>query len=181
MWMTNDRQVSDREAGPVVGVPEPFDRFYAREYRRVLALAYGLSGSRSGVEDMTQESFAAAFRDWDRVGRYGDPGAWVRRVLVNRSVSAWRRRVSELRAVLRLGGDTRARPVELDPAVDEVWGEVRRLPKRQAQVVALMYVEDRSIEDIAAILGCSTGAVKQHLFRARKRLAERLDEDGGVR
>ena len=181
MRVTNERDVSDREALPVVGVPEPFERFYAREYRSVLALAYGLSGSRSGVEDLTQESFAAAFREWDRIGRYVDPGAWVRRVLVNRSVSAWRRRVSELRTVLRLGGDARARPVDLDPAVDEVWAEVRRLPKRQAQVVALMYVEDRSTEDIATILGCSTGAVKQHLFRARKRLAVRLGEDGGVR
>jgi RNA polymerase sigma-70 factor (ECF subfamily) len=56
---------------------------------------------------------------------------------------------------------------------------VRRLPKRQAQAVALHYLEDRSVEDIAAILECSTGTVKQHLHRARRRLAALLGEDGG--
>ena len=105
----------------------------------------------------------------------------MRRVLANRSVSAWRRRLAELRAVGRLAGGSRTRPAELDPAVGEVWTAVRRLPRRQAQVVALRYVEDRSIEGIASILGCSAGTVKQHLFRARQKLAEQLGEEGGER
>jgi RNA polymerase sigma-70 factor (sigma-E family) len=166
------------EQVPVVGVPEPFDRFYRREYRQVVALAYALSGSQSGVEDLAQDAFVAAFRDWERVGRYVDPGAWVRRVVANRSVSVWRRRLAELRAVIRLAGGAPTTPKELEPAAGEVWKTVRRLPTRQAQAVALRYLEDRSIEDIAAILECSTGAVKQHLFRARRRLAEQLDKEG---
>ena len=164
---------------PVVGVPEPFDGFYRREYRKVVALAYALSGSRSGVEDLAQDAFMAAYREWDRIGRYSDPGAWVRRVVANRSVSAWRRRMAELRALTRLGGASRVQPTGLEPAAGELWATVRRLPKRQAQVVALHYLEDRSVEDIATVLECSTGSVKQHLFRARRTLARRLGEEGG--
>ena len=101
----------------------------------------------------------AAFREWDRVGRYSDPGAWVGRVVANRSVSAWRRRLSELRTVGRLAGGSRVLLAELEPAAAEIWKTVRRLPRRQAQAVALRYLEDRSIEEIAVILECSTGAV----------------------
>ncbi len=164
---------------PVVGMPEPFDGFYRREYRKVVAFAYALSGSRTGVEDLAQDAFMAAFREWDRIGRYSDPGGWVRRVVANRSVSVWRRRMAELRALTRLGGAPRFEPTGLEAATGEMWATVRRLPKRQAQVVALHYLEDRSVEDIAAVLECSAGSVKQHLFRARQTLARRLGEEEG--
>lgn len=176
--VVRDDPVRHDEQVPLVGVPEPFDRFYGREYQKVVALAYALSGSRSGVEDLAQDAFMAAYRDWDRVGRFSDPGAWVRRVVANRSVSAWRRHLSELRAVARLAGGAGSRPAELAGDTIEVWKAVRRLPKRQAQAMALRYLEDRSIGDIAVILECSTGAVKQHLFRARQKLAEQFGEEG---
>ncbi|MDH3729509.1 MAG: hypothetical protein OES13_00085 [Acidimicrobiia bacterium] len=57
------------------------DRFYARECRSVVGLAYVLSGSRLGAEDLAPEAFAAAYRSWDRIGDYDKPGAWVRRLL----------------------------------------------------------------------------------------------------
>lgn len=48
--------------------PESFEAFYQREYRVVVALAYGLSGSRVAAEELAQEAFLAAHRDWERVG-----------------------------------------------------------------------------------------------------------------
>jgi RNA polymerase sigma-70 factor (ECF subfamily) len=158
---------------------ESFGSFYAREYRQVAALASAISGSPGAVEDLTQEAFLAAYDDWDRIGRYADPGAWVRRVLANKCASFWRRRGAEIRAIARLG-TPRHRPARLDPESAEIWTAVRRLPRRQAQVVALRYLEDRSLEEIASILECSVGSVKQHLFRARHRLAEDLGHEGGA-
>lgn len=159
---------------PVVRGAERFDAFYRREYRPVAGLAYVLSGSSAAAEDVTQEAFVAAYRDWDRIGSYEKPGAWVRRVVANKAASAVRRRVAEAKAVARLGG--RLTPdLELTPETDEVWREVRKLPKRQAQTLALKYLEDRSIEDIGDILGMSPGTVKAHLRRGRTALARRLD------
>jgi RNA polymerase sigma-70 factor, ECF subfamily len=56
---------------------------------------------------------------------------------------------------------------------------VRALPSRQAQAVALYYLEDRSIQQTAAVLGCAEGTVKAHLAKARRALAQRLGVDGG--
>jgi len=156
------------------------DDLYRREYRSVVALAYGLSGSRSAAEELAQEAFLEAHRAWDRIGAYDDPGAWVRRVVANRSVSRVRRSVAEVRALTRIAG-RRELPAELPENDAEFWRAVRRLPDRQAQVIALHYLEDRSIADIADVLGISPDTVKVHLHRGRKALADalgaRVDEE----
>ena len=155
---------------------EDFQVFYAREFRPVVGLAYVLLGSRSGAEDVTQEAFVAALRAWDRVGGFADPGAWVRRVVANRSVSWFRRRVAEGKALMRLGrldGQT----VEIDAEARELWDEVRRLPRRQAQAIALHYLDQRKIPEIGLILGCSENTVKTHLQRGRETLGQRLDKE----
>lgn len=156
---------------------EPFDSFYRREYRSVVGLAYALTGSRGASEELAQEAFIAAFRQWGRISGYERPDAWVRRVLVNNSRSRGRRLGAELRAVTRIGG-RRERLAELAEPDHEFWAAVRSLPARQAQSVALHYLEDRPVDEIAEILGCTTGTVKQHLHRGRRALAKDLGLDG---
>jgi RNA polymerase sigma factor (sigma-70 family) len=153
-----------------------FETFYAEHLRPVVALVYSLTGSRAAAEDVAQDAFATAFRKWSTVGGYDDPGAWVRRVAVNRAVSRYRRVASEGRALLRLAG-RRDEPAAMEPADEEFWREVRALPGRQAQVVALRYLEDRSTADIAALLGCAEATVRVHLHRGRIELARRLGLD----
>ena len=63
----------------VVRLPERFEAFYEREYHRVVGFAYAVAGSWEAAEDATQEAFLRAHRQWERVGRYDQPGAWVRR------------------------------------------------------------------------------------------------------
>ena len=158
-----------------VDIPEKvsFDELYRRDFRALVALAYGLSGSRAAAEELAQEAFVDAHRHWDKIGAYADPSAWLRRVVVNRSVSALRRRVAEGRALTRLGNRP-VLPAVLPEVDEEVWRAVRTLPSRQAQVVALHYVDDRSVTDIADILDCAEGTVKAHLFKARRALAKKL-------
>ncbi len=138
----------------------------------MVALTYALSGSRPVAEDLAQEAFLRAHRDWHRIGSHAVPGAWVRRVATNLAIGRFRRLRSESAAKARL-----TVPVSLEPAgaeFDAFWGEVRRLPKRQAQVVALHYVEDLPIAEIAAVLGIAEGTVKALLFQARQRLERQL-------
>lgn len=153
---------------------EPFEDFYRREFRDVVALAFALSGSRLGAEDLAQEAFVAAHQRWDRIGGYDKPGAWVRRVVANLAISGFRRKAAEARALARLAGQRHQPLPELEPEDAAFWGEVRRLPDRQAQAVALFYIEDRSVAEIAEILECSPATAKVHLFRGRQGLARRL-------
>lgn len=159
---------------PIVRGVESFDEFFRREYRAVLGLAIVLSRSRPVAEELTQDAFLATFRHWDRVGRLDSPGGWVRRVVANRSVSTFRRAAAEGKARLRY--QSRAhRSVSRELAGDlDVWNEVRRLPRRQAQVIALTYLDDLPRREVAEILGCSEETVKTHLERARKTLAAKL-------
>ncbi len=159
---------------PAGVVPDwDFDSFCRQHYARVTGLAYVLSGSRTAAEDLTQDAFFAAFRQWDRLCRYDDPGAWVRRVVANRAVSRRRRLQSESRALLRVG--SRRAPVgELVAEDQELWVLVRSLPPRQAQVFALTCLEDLPLPVVAEILSISTVTAKTHLQRARATLRQRL-------
>ncbi len=170
-----DNHIERPEDGgiPVVRGPLSFDAFYASEFEAVAGLAYALSGSRLAAEDLAQEAFLAAYRRWDEIGRYESPGGWVRRVVANRSVSVIRRRVVEAKALTRLAEPVHRLP-ELSPEACGVWRAVRRLPDRQAQVIALFYLEDLPLDDIASILDLSVETVRTHLRRARKKLARRL-------
>jgi RNA polymerase sigma-70 factor, ECF subfamily len=151
-----------------------FEAFYAEHHRAVVGLAISLSGNRWAAEELAQDAFAAAFKRWDRLATYDNPGAWVRRVVANRSVSRFRRLGSEAKALVRLAGQRQASVPPLTAEHDEFWREVRRLPHQQAQVIALHYLEDRSVADIAEVLGIAEGTVKSSLHRARQKLADRL-------
>lgn len=152
---------------------ETFDEYYRRDYRKLVGLAYVLCGSQWAAEDLAHEALTEAHRRWSTVSNYDDPAAWVRRVMVNKNTSRFRKLRSETKALVRIG----SRPVETiapNEASDEVWTAVRALPRRQAQTIALFYWEDRPLADIAEILGCGTETVKTHLARARRSLATTL-------
>jgi RNA polymerase sigma factor (sigma-70 family) len=169
-----------REPVPEEGAAfrESFDAFYARERRALIGLAYVLSGSRAGAEDLAQDALVAAYRRWDRISGYDDPGAWVRRVVANGARSWFRRRAAEARALLRIGRhDFTVPPV--DAEADLIWREVRRLPARQAQALALRYLDGQDVASIARILECSENTVYTHLRRGRAALAPRLQEEEG--
>jgi RNA polymerase sigma-70 factor (ECF subfamily) len=168
---------ADRDLRPAGGEPAPdtsFEALYRSDFVAVAALAYALSGSRVGAEELAQDAFLAAHRRWSRISAYDDPGAWVRRVVVNRSVSALRRRGAEARALARLAGQRRPQPEPLAEDDEAFWRAVRALPRRQAQAMTLHYLEDRPVEVVAAILGCAPATVRVHLHRGRRALATTL-------
>ncbi len=177
--MSPERADSHDGHPSIVTMPEDFETFYQREFRQVVALAYSLSGSRVAAEDLAQEAFIAAHQQWEKVGRYEAPGAWVRRVVSNKSISLFRRRTSEVKAVTRLAMRRQIPLPEIATDDDEFWKVVRDLPKRQAQAVALFYLEDRPVVEVAKILGCTESTAKVHLHKARKALAKRLKLDEG--
>jgi RNA polymerase sigma-70 factor, ECF subfamily len=147
-----------------------FEAFYVKEYQQVLALAFVLLGDRSRAEDVTHDAFIAAFEEWDGLT---NPAGWIRTVAVNAARSSWRRRYAENRALTRLESEVRVGS-DLPEATDEFWGEVRKLPLRQAQVIALYYLEDRPVAEIAGLLGCGESTARVHLMRGRRTLAQRL-------
>jgi len=163
------------ESVELVTSPPEYEDFYRREYPAMVALAAAVSGSFAAAEDLAQEALTRAFRRWGRISTYDRPGAWLRRVTINLALSRRRRLASEARLRLRLGGP----PLVELPEGDEthVWIAVRRLPARQRAAIALYYLEDRSVAEIADILGCSEATIRVHLHRGRTKLATMLEHD----
>ena len=157
----------------VAGKSLSFEDFYRQEHRQVLGLAFVLTGNYAVAEDTAQDAFTAAFRNWPSIVAYDSPAAWVRRVTCNRAASVLRRRVREAKALMRLAGRAQT-SVELEKDDEAFWQAVRRLPPRQAQAVALHYLEDYSVRKISEVLDCSESTVKTHLSRARVSVARHL-------
>ncbi len=157
----------------VSGESLSFEDFYRREHRHVLGLAFVLTGNHAVAEDTAQDAFTAAFRNWPSIAAYDSPAAWVRRVTCNRAASILRRRVREAKALIQLAGRTQTSG-ELEEDDEAFWQAVRRLPPRQAQAVALHYLEDYSVRKISEVLDCSESTVKTHLSRARAAVARHL-------
>jgi len=66
------------EETQIVSRPERFDDSYRREFKMVVGLAYTLSESRNSPEDVAQEAFMAAHREWDKLPEPSPPGAcWI--------------------------------------------------------------------------------------------------------
>jgi RNA polymerase sigma-70 factor (ECF subfamily) len=164
--------VSDRDRADQMS--RSFETFYRDEYVAVVRLAFVLTGHRQVAEELAQDGFLACYRRWDSVSRYDSPAAWIRRVVTNRCVSSGRRHVTELRLFARL---RRQRPevVEVAHTSDELWALVRRLPRRQAQVIALAFVEDLPVPSIAAVLEIGEESVRTHLRRGRASIAAMLE------
>lgn len=163
---------------------EGLDELIEREWAAVLAVAIALVGRDGVAEELTQEGFLAAHRHWEHVRSLDRPGAWVRRVVVNRSISHLRRRRVERRVLELVGRDPLRRVAEevaggVDGRDELVWAEVRRLPTRQAQCIVLRHVDGRSAAEIGEILGCAEPTVRVHLHRGLTTLRSRLEPARG--
>ncbi len=149
-----------------------FEALYRREYPRMVALATSMCGSREVGAELAQEALLRAYRDWSKVSVLDKPGAWVRRATVNLAIDSHRRRANEHRTLtLAVEPRVEAEGFGVD---DRFWVLVRALPERQRAVVALRYVDDLSLDEIAQVLEVSVGTVKSTLFSARSALAASL-------
>lgn len=172
--MTEPERLVDNGLHVDVGT---FDAFYRSARAGTLAVVLALRGPRVEAEEVVQEAFLRAFRNWGEVGRMDRPDLWVHKVALNLATSKLRRLASESRALTRLAGRRQSASPALEPSSDRFWRLVRRLPRRQGQAVALRYAADLPVADVAAVLGCAEGTAKSHLYAARRTIAELLDED----
>lgn len=168
--------------GRVIGAnaDERFVALVEREHRGLTAASALIVGDRSIAEEIVQDVLERTYRRWSRVDTYDRPGAWVRRAVLNQSISVARRARSERSALDRL---RRRRPIEVEPAepLREIWAAVRDLPPKQVTAVALHYGADLSIAAVAEEMDMSESAVKTLLHRARNALRQHDVVEGMTR
>jgi RNA polymerase sigma-70 factor, ECF subfamily len=149
-----------------------FATLYQTRFGDLAAQLYAFTGDTLETQDLVQEAFIRAWQRWDRVGRYDDPGAWVRRAAWNLAITRHRRR-KIFRRVPEPGPPPPESPEAGLHRVDLV-ASLRKLPEKVRRAVVLHYLTDMSIADIAAEMGAAEGTVKSWLRRGRTELATHL-------
>jgi RNA polymerase sigma-70 factor (ECF subfamily) len=156
-----------------------FDRHHVKVYRFVLRIVR----DAALAEDTVSETFIDA---WQYAGRYegrASVSSWLIGIARHRALDAARRRPAE-----SLECDAAQNAV--DPAPDPeaelgrkdtgaaVRGALAALSREHAEIIDLVYYQEKSIREIAEILGIPENTVKTRMFYARKRLAALVETAG---
>lgn len=147
---------------------EAFEAFVRARYADLLRFGRALTGHQEDGADLLHDALASTMRAWRKV-EADDPEGYVRRSMVNRNISLWRRtRRAEVTPV--------PPPPDREWALD-VWQAIRSLPPRQRTVVVLRFYEELSVAETATLMGCSDGTVKSQTSKAVAHLRRALGSE----
>lgn len=145
-----------------------FEAFAAESGAELLRIATLLTPDPHTAEDVYQETLQRLAARWSRVE---SPKAFCRQVMLNIVRDQARARARRPRELELLDGTERGDPRSADPhAAVELWPSLRAalnsLGEQQRAVVVLRYFDDRSEDEVARLLGITTGTVKSTASRA---------------
>ena len=171
--------MADPPTAPAAAPPtdaDGFDDFYRGTSRRLLRYAYGLTGDLGDAQDVVQEVYIRAWQRWSRLVRYDSSEAWLRLVTTRLATDRWRRFGARRAAAGILGVGTPAVAPPPPPAKNTIMlmAAMRSLPIDQRRVVALHYLLDMPVAQVATEIGVPEGTVKSWLSRGRAALAQKL-------
>lgn len=163
-------------------MPPPSEDDFIRLIRdsapRMYRVAARLTGDLEEAKDVLQDGYIRAF-DQLREGGFDGRSAletWVYRIVVNAALDALRRghRRRAREEAAAPGGWLEAEPLlEARAALRQLSGWMADLPAGERAALVLKEIEGHTAAEVAALLGCSEGAVEQRLVRARAFLRER--------
>ena len=145
---------------------------FEASYRRLVGQLYGVCGNLTEAEEVVAEAFARAVQHQRTFVHLDNPEAWLRTVAIN--VSRTRFRWRQLAAVR--GGDEVRHPA-LDDDRLVLMAALRKLPTAQREAIALHYLADLPVHEVAAATGSPVGTVKARLSRGRAALAVLLADN----
>lgn len=155
---------------PATQFPRLYEREYASVYRTVRAIVL----DPAEAEDLTQESFAKAYRARARYRPTAPPGAWLHRIAVNTAISHLRKR----RLARLLPARLYQAPDDRDYARSEARGvceaALAELPPPLRAAVVLHYFHDYTRDEVARILGIPNGTVASRMAKAMSIMRQRL-------
>lgn len=158
-----------------------FDELLRRYESKVYRLCCTLLREHALAEDAAQDSLVRVWKALDRYDGRASLSSWIYAITRNRCLSALQRR-RRLDSLLERGEDAAGALAAAADAGDggaqPLRDLVELLPERLRRALVLYYYEERSVSEVALMLGCPEGTVKTALFRARAALTEILKRRG---
>ena len=135
------------------------------------------------AEDVLQESFCDAFAAIDSFGYKSTFGAWLKRIVINKSINALRKRKMEIIDIdkthaIQLPEEESYDEAELQFKVEEIKNAVKELPNGYRTVLTLHLFEGYDQEEIAEILQVSHTTVRTQYMRAKQKLLLLIKQGG---
>jgi len=175
----NDRDDAWAAGRTLQGDTEAFAVLVRRYQGPVFRLMLRFTQNESEAEEMAQDAFVRAF---ERLGSY-DPNrrffTWLYTLALNLARDRARRSTRDPvshQGPEQAGTDSRHDPLASLEAA-KLLGSLKELPPKYAEALALRYIEDMSLDDVAETLGVSMSGAKMRIHRALRLLRERYRED----
>ncbi len=142
---------------------EDFRAFMAARAHGLRRTAYALCGDWHHAEDLTQIAFTKVYAAWPRVQAADNVEAYLRRTLTNAYIDETRRGWRREQPCESLP-DRQAEDVPRDDR-DGLLRALAEVPPGQRACLVLRFFDDRSVDEVAAILQCRPGTVKSQTAR----------------
>lgn len=155
----------------------------ARRYeRRIYSLALHYAQDPQDAEDLSQEAWLRAFRAINSFKRESSFYTWIRRITINCFLNRERAPFARWRSLFAPADESSPliQNARIEPSMDDrlllkqVVGALGQLTPRQRLIFLLKHQEGMTYEEIASVLGCSTGTAKKAVARALGKLREQL-------
>jgi RNA polymerase sigma factor (sigma-70 family) len=151
------------------------DELYRSHAAEIYRYVYAVLGNRADAEDVTQTTFVNALRALERGERPRKPANWLITIAHNLMRQRFRQQQSRPREVELSGDFATLEADDSGPSIEDLVRALQRIPETQREAIVLREMEGRSSKEIAAILDVSATALQALLFRARRSLAEELE------
>lgn len=140
--------------------------------------AWLLSGSADDAADLVQDAIVKTFGRFGNGFTVGTAEGYVRKTILNSYLDSGRRRTLWRKvAHLQVVADSRESESAASESRLDMWSELRKLTPRERACLVLRYYEDLKVDDVAAELGISAGAVKRYLSDGLSKMAIALTDD----
>ena len=152
---------------------EALERLLDGYEQRVYRMAVAMLRDRGRAQDVTQDVFLKLWRALPSYDGRAALSTWLYTIARNTCLSAVR--LESYRRTTDLPSAEEPRTDSIGPLDVALKDALARLPDTQRAIIMMFYFEDRSVAEVAAMMGLPEGTVKSHLHRARRALGEMLE------
>ena len=150
-------------------------QIYKLYYKAMYSVSLRIVNDEFEAEDVMQEAFLSAFKNIESYKGEVSFGAWLKRIVVNRSLDVLKKRrvkFEEVNERTMEMPDLEGMPLEVD--VNEIKNAIQSLPDGYRTVLSLYLIEGYDHDEISQILGISNSASRTQYSRAKCKLRELL-------
>lgn len=172
--------------GCIAGDQKAQFQIYKLYYKAMFNTSLRIVSDNMEAEDIMQEAFLSAFEKIDTYSGTVSFGAWLKKIVINRSLDALNKKKAVFEDIeshlgIKDEGEDESGYEEIDLKVEEVKKSIERLPDGYRIILSLYLLEGYDHDEIAGILSISSSTSRSQLSRAKQKLVQEIKETGKLR